>query len=77
MGRLYVAYPHQGAMLRPDNRDKHAERHYSHVFFVSINLSVGSDSRGGAGHGTMMPLNEQEEERTKKQRRHYYFKFLL
>ena len=36
VGRLCVAYPHLGAMRRPDYRDKHGEIHYSHVFFVSI-----------------------------------------
>ena len=35
VGRLYVAYPHLWAMLRPDLRDKHGGT-YSHVFFVSI-----------------------------------------
>ena len=35
VGRLYVAYPYEGAMLEPVVRDKR-ERHYSHVFFVSV-----------------------------------------
>jgi hypothetical protein len=38
VGRLYVAYPFQGAMLEPVIRDKRGEIHYSHVFFVSIRL---------------------------------------
>ena len=38
VGRLYVAYPFQGAMLEPVIRDKRGEIHDSHVFFVSIRL---------------------------------------
>ena len=37
-GQAFVAYPHEGAMRRPELWDKR-ERHYSHVFFVSIRLS--------------------------------------
>jgi len=40
VGRLEVAYPHEGAMRRPETRDRRGERHYSHVFFVSIILAV-------------------------------------
>ena len=35
VGRLDVAYPHIGAMRRPERRGKRGET-YSHVFFVSI-----------------------------------------
>ena len=43
VGRLYVAYPQVGAMRRPEVRDKHGGT-YSHVFFVSISLSVVLES---------------------------------
>ena len=43
VGRLYVAYPSLGAMRRPDCWDKHGGT-YSHVFFVSISLSVVLES---------------------------------
>jgi hypothetical protein len=32
---FYVAYPYEGAMRRPDFRDRHGET-FSHVFFVSM-----------------------------------------
>jgi hypothetical protein len=43
VGRLYVAYPFLGAMQEPDSRDKRGGT-YSHVFFVSISLSVVLES---------------------------------
>ena len=49
MGRLEVAYPHEGAMRRPETRDRHGERHYSHVFFVSIRLELINTGRGAVG----------------------------
>ena len=43
VGRLSVAYPHEGAMRRPDDRDKRGET-FSHVFFVSIICVVKANS---------------------------------
>ena len=49
VGRLEVAYPHEGAMLEPGDKDKHGEKHYSHVFFVSIRLELINTGRGAVG----------------------------
>ena len=49
MGRLYVAYLYQGAMLEPENRDRRGETN-SHVFFVPNSLAVfemANDDRQG------------------------------
>ena len=42
VGRLYVAYPYEGAMREPEQRDKRGGT-YSHVFFVSIRFGCFSE----------------------------------
>ena len=49
VGRLYVAYPYEGAMLEPDSRDRRGERHTPTSFFVSIILAVDKMANMTAG----------------------------
>ena len=39
VGRLYVAYPHMGAMRRPEHEDRRGEKLTPTSFFVSISFS--------------------------------------
>jgi hypothetical protein len=46
VGRLYVAYPYQGAMREPECWDRHGEELTPTSFFVSIILLKVLASRG-------------------------------